>query len=150
MSKQRGNTNRSKNTEDEPSVVVDQPLMTTEDLETAMQNFNKEDTKLEICRQIKTFEALIKEEVSESNVAPEGQEPVLVTLTVQSLTLPLSGKTITAKGQALKLACELVEAWNKSTRVTIMTTGESKQLASNDIEPARPSTDSAPKFTAVM
>jgi len=93
-----------------------------------LQNFNREDTKHDICRQIKLFEAIIQEQVSEENVAAEGQEAVNVTSTVQTITLPLSGKTISAKGQALKLACELVEAWSKSTRVTIQT-GESKPVS---------------------
>ena len=82
-------------------------------------------------------------------MAADGQEAVNVTSTVQTITLPLSGKTISAKGQALKLACELVEAWSKSTRVTIQT-GESKPVSQRDFDAMRASTDSAaPKFAAV-
>lgn len=72
-----------------------------------MSTFNKESTKVEICRLIKEFEGLIEEESG-----TEGETEVVF----QKITLPQSGKTIRAKGQALKLACELVEAWNKSTQ----------------------------------
>ena len=56
---------------------------------------------------------------------------------------------IKGKGQSLKLACELVEAWNKSTRSS-MQTAQDDRAGKNIFDEAasRPQTD-MPKFNAV-
>ena len=50
---------RSKATEQEEVSVVNEPTLDVAELEVMMQSFNKENTKLQICSQIKQFEAAI-------------------------------------------------------------------------------------------
>ena len=87
------------------------------ELETLLQSFNLESTKQEVCRHIKELEATITTSVQE-RPGSEGQE--VVELKTQTIKLG-SGQQITAQGDALKLACDLVGAWGKSARSTLQT-----------------------------
>ena len=134
-------TRSKESREQEESVQNEAPTFDLNELEQMLQSFNKESTKIEICRQIKQLEATIQEETTKND---EDQD-----VTSQTITLEKSGKMIKGKGQSLKLACELVEAWNKSTRSS-MQTAQDDRAAKNifDESASRPQTD-MPKFNAV-
>ena len=83
-----------------------------------LQSFNQVRTKVEIVQQIKAFEALIVEEDDGDAAQTDGQEQAQPAKK-QKLTLPLCGKVISAKGNSLREACELVEAWGKSAKSTM-------------------------------
>jgi len=130
---------RSKATnEEEPSVHDQTPSIDIHELENTLNSFNLESTKLDICKQIKVLESLIQEETVKDS---ENNEE-----TLQTILLPSSGKRIQAKGNSLKHACELVEAWSKSTRTTSQT-ADVRQ--SPRLERSRPTTGTVPKFAVV-
>ena len=76
-----------------------------------LRSFNDESTKREVCKQIKVFEASIEETETEAPGSRDSAEAQ--TVKTQKITLPISGKVITAQGNSLKQACELVESWSK-------------------------------------
>ena len=119
----------------------DAPQFDMQELENELQGFNKESTKIEICQQIKHLEGTIEEETTTNE---DGQDVI-----TQKITLEKSGKVIKGKGQSLRQACELVEAWNKSTRSTMQTACDDRQTATMGAETAsRPATE-VPKFNVV-
>ena len=68
-----------------------------------------------MCRQIRELANLIEEEVGEASIPVDSESKPEKRL---KITLPLSGKVISANGDSLRQACELVAAWDKSTRTS--------------------------------
>ena len=147
MSKQRNNlTAKSKNTEDDAISGNGQSIDQAE-LEQMLKSFNDETTKRQVCKQIKTFEAMIETEVVASG-SVESQEDAEANKT-QKITLPLSGCVIQAQGNSLKLACELVEAWGRQTKT--LQTGVEGIVSHPGSRDEQPSQDSiVQKFSAVQ
>ena len=148
MSKQRNQTQRSKATDEEiGSAAGIEPSLDLVDFEATLQTFNNDNTKLDVCRQIKEYENLIEESTVEGAADDESVEKT------QKITLPLSGKVIIAHGNSLKKACELVAAWGKSTRNSSVAIDEQRpsQSANQDESTIRgASVDSfQPKFNAI-
>ena len=83
------------------------------ELENTLQSFNNDSIKHDVCRQIKELANLIEEEVGEATLPADSESKPEKK---QKITLPLSGKVISANGDSLRQACELVAAWDKSTR----------------------------------
>ena len=127
MSKQRNTTQRSKQT-DEHSIEEAQPSLDIADFEQQLHNFNTESIKHDICRQIKAFQELIVEEqtTGENQGTPADASPDTVASSnkVQRITLPESKKVIQGRGDSLRQACELVEAWLKSAKTSPFTASD--------------------------
>ena len=107
--------------------MSEQPGIDVNEFETMLQSFNQESTKREICSKIKELKALIEEEPLTGGATSdqdEGQQNK-----TQKLTLPLSGRVIQVQGNSLTQACELVEAWGKSSKITIQTQESTEQRA---------------------
>ena len=117
----------------------------TTELEALLQSFNLEATKIEIVRRIKAFKELIVEVETEIPASDSQDGPQIVK--TQKITLPTSGQIIQATGNSLRLACELIEAFGKSTKTTMM----SQNDGSMETSPRDHLTDSkVQKFWAVQ
>ena len=74
MSKQRNTTQRSKQTEEEIA-AQEEPQIDLTEFENVLLSFNTEQTKHDICREIKNLETLIQEETTKESAGDGADEP---------------------------------------------------------------------------